>query len=299
MEYVIEKMFLQLWQYYDCIDVSRHASIPGGTLTALDAPVFLFDASFHNSRIPIPRRFCKSKENFHQLVEFLFQGRSWHSKIRQHEYLLEDKELQTDIESTNWDTQVVPGAFIYMTMIFKSRGHVAKSSCRVCRAKNIKQIGRKNKIQCLNCGCVSDDVESQPNHFFGSANNYIENDIYQPSGQDAEIFKLQDFRRIRFIHRYDSQTDERDNPNHEELYNLTAQYYHLQVGQEETTARSKPTKNSQTDPLSIPGLNLEVRDLLRQFDREEGMHQLADNPAFPNSLLWSDLTNHWQWRPVN
>lgn len=199
MDPVIDATFQYLWQYHS---TSLPRRVSRGNLTALDRPVLLFDASINGGCIPIPRVFCDSKEKLHQLLCTLFENRSWYAKVDKEEYVLENKELTTVIDTVNWQRLVVPGAEIYMTITVKRRGAISSSCCRICRAVNIESLGHNGKIACMNCGRITDAINV-------GYTNYVET-----KGHDEEAFP-----RVRYLH-YRTVEDvidywEKKDPDHE------------------------------------------------------------------------------------
>lgn len=86
-------------------------------------------------------------QKFHNLLRIILRRQPWHAKVDQEKYVLEDKELTTDIGTENWHIKMLPGAEIYMTIISNHKGAVSDTCCPKCRAINIVKMSEGKRVK--------------------------------------------------------------------------------------------------------------------------------------------------------
>ena len=80
-------------------------------------------------------------------MQIVFQRKPWQLKLTQEEYVLQDRNLEMDVMTENWNLVVGPGAIICLTILVKRRGTLSDSCCRACGATNIKKLDQRRKIK--------------------------------------------------------------------------------------------------------------------------------------------------------
>ncbi|CCT61466.1 uncharacterized protein FFUJ_02057 [Fusarium fujikuroi IMI 58289] len=187
-----QQMDLAVRELLDCISLCALKTcsirILNGSRGVVDLPIKLLDAS--QSLILIPPGLCTSKQKFHNLLRIILRRQPWHAKIDQEEYVLEDKELTTDIGTENWDTKMLPGAEIFMTIISNHKGAVSDTCCPKCRAINIVKMSEGKRVKCQNCHVISNFVET--NRVVKLPEDYADSPTEEPLLENAF--------RIRYLH---------------------------------------------------------------------------------------------------
>jgi hypothetical protein len=86
-------------------------------------------------------------QEFHLFLLTAYSARPWYGKIGNREYILESNDLTKEVQSRSWNELMKSGETIRMTMLFKRTGVLSDTSCRQCRAVNVRRIRGNRKIE--------------------------------------------------------------------------------------------------------------------------------------------------------